>query len=135
MSVLAFSQSRFQHRDMSGINITPLVDVMLVLLIIFMVQSIPRSYAIDLNLSQPGPVQITMPPPRTLLTLGMDGQIRMEGASISLEDLRGELVALKARAPETTLALETSEGADYGLFAQVLVDARNVGFADVALRQ
>ena len=135
MSVSAFSQSRFQHRDMSGINITPLVDVMLVLLIIFMVQSIPKSYAIDLNLSQPGPVQTITPPPRALLTLGVDGQIRMEGASISVEDLRGELGALRARAPETTLALEASGATDYGLFARVLVDARNAGFADVALRQ
>lgn len=134
MSVSAFSQSRFQHRDMNGINITPLVDVMLVLLIIFMVQSFPKAQAIDLNLSQRGPIQTTTPVPRTLLSLGMDGQIRMEGASIAAEDLRGELGALKTRAPETTLALETSEGADYGLFARVLADARNAGFADVALR-
>ncbi len=33
-----------------------------------------------------------------------------------------------------TLALETSAGADYGLFARVLADARNADFADVALR-
>ena len=135
MNVSAFSQSRFQHRDMSGINITPLVDVMLVLLIIFMVQSFPKSQAIDINLSQPGPIQSTTPPPRTLLSLGMDGQILMEGASIGVEELRGELAALKTRAPNTTLALEISEAADYGLFARVLADARNAGFADVALRQ
>ena len=134
MNVSAFAQSRFQHRDMSGINITPLVDVMLVLLIIFMVQSIPKAYAIDLNMSQPGPIQRTMPPPRTLLSLGIDGQIRMEGARIAVEDLRGELNALKTRAPETTLVLETSEAANYGLFAQILADARNAGFNDVALR-
>ena len=134
MGVSAFSQSRFQHRDMCGINITPLVDVMLVLLIIFMVQSIPKSHGIELNLSQAGPIQMTTPPPRTLLSLGMDGQIQMEGASISPADLRGELGALKSRAPNTALALETSEGADYGVFARVLADARNAGFADVALR-
>lgn len=134
MSVSAFSQSRFQHRDMSGINITPLVDVMLVLLIIFMVQSIPKAHAIDLNLSQAGPVKTTTPPPRTLLSLGIDGQIQMEGASIAAKDLRSELGALKTRTPEATLALQTSEGADYGLFARVLADARNAGFSDVALR-
>ncbi len=134
MSVSAFTQSRFEHRDMTGINITPLVDVLLVLLIIFMVQSIPKAQAIDLNLSQAGPVERTTPPPRTLLSLGMDGQIRMEGASIAPEDLRGELGALKARAPGTTLALEASAGADYGVFARVLADTRNAGFADVALR-
>jgi len=135
MSVSAFSQSRVQHRDMSGINITPLVDVMLVLLIIFMVQSIPKAQAISLTLSQPGPVQKTTPPPLTLLVLGTNGMIRMEGASITVEELRGELGALKTRSPETRLALETSEEADYGLFARVLADARNAGFADVALRQ
>ena len=134
MSDSAFTQSRFQHRDMSGINITPLVDVMLVLLIIFMVQSIPKSHALELSLSQSGPVPKTTPPPRTLLSLGTDGQIQMEGASIAPADLRAELGALKARAPQTTLALQTSDGADYGVFARVLADARNAGFADVALR-
>lgn len=59
----------------------------------------------------------------------------MEGASIAAEDLRGELAALKSRTPDTTLALETSEATDYGLFARVLADARNAGFADVALSQ
>lgn len=133
MAVSVFTQSRFQHRDMSGINITPLVDVLLVLLIIFMVQSIPKSQSLDLNLSQ-NTRQAPMPVLRTLVSVGMDGRIRMEGASIAPEDLRGELMALKARTPDTLLALETSDGADYGLFARVLADARNAGFADVALR-
>ena len=133
MAVSVFTQSRFEHRDMSGINITPLVDVMLVLLIIFMVQSIPTSQALDLNLSQ-GRITNNAPQPRTLLSVGMDGRVMLEGASIAPEDLRGELGALKSRAPDTTLAVETSAGADYGLFARVLADARNAGFADVALR-
>jgi biopolymer transport protein ExbD len=134
MAVSVFTQSRFQHRDMSGINITPLVDVMLVLLIIFMVQSIPRDRSLDVALPRVARTHTLVQPPKTLLSVGMDGRIRMEGASIAAEDLRGELVALKTRAPDTTLALETSGGADYGLFARVLADARNAGFADVALR-
>ena len=134
MTVSVFTQSRFRHRDMSGINITPLVDVMLVLLIIFMVQSIPKAQSLDLDLARTALPRTTAPPPRTLLTVGMDGRIRMEGASIAPEDLRGELAALKTRVPDTLLALETSGGADYGLFARVLADARNAGFADVILR-
>ena len=133
MTVSVFTQSRFQHRDMSGINITPLVDVMLVLLIIFMVQAIPTSQSIDLNLSQ-ATHRVLPVPPRTLLSVGIDGRVVLEGASIAPEDLRGELSALKTRAPDTVLTLETSEGVDYGLFARVLADARNAGFADVALR-
>lgn len=134
MAVSVFTQSRFQHRDMSGINITPLVDVMLVLLVIFMMQSFPKAQSIDMALSQVAPPPIIVPPPPTLLSVGMDGRVMMEGASIAPEELRGELVALKTRAPDTRLALETSGGADYGVFARVLADARNAGFADVALR-
>ena len=133
MAGSVFTQSRFQHRDMSGINITPLVDVMLVLLIIFMVQSIPKSNALDVSLSQGRPTSAA-PPPRTMLSVGLDGRILMEGASIAPDDLRGELGALKSRAPDTILSLETNDAADYGLFARVLADARNAGFADVALR-
>lgn len=133
MSVSAFTQSRFEHRDMTGINITPLVDVLLVLLIIFMVQSIPKAQVLDLTLSQSAP-PTAMVAPRTLISVGTDGRIRMKGANIALEDLRGELGALKSRAPQTTLALEASGGADYGLFAKVLTEARNAGFAEVSLR-
>lgn len=133
MASSVFTQSRFQHRDMSSINITPLVDVMLVLLIIFMVQSIPTSQALDVSLSRGGTTHAT-PLPRTLLSVGLDGRIMLEGASIAPADLRGELGALKRRTPDTKLSLEISEGADYGLFARVLADARNAGFADVALR-
>lgn len=133
MTVSVFTQSRFQHRDMSGINITPLVDVLLVLLIIFMMQSLPKSHSLDLALSQAAPPRATPPPPRTLISVEMDGRIRMEGASIALQEVRAELIALKARTPDASLTLETNEGADYGLFARVLADARNAGFADVAL--
>ena len=133
MASTVFTQSRFQHRDMSGINITPLVDVMLVLLIIFMLQSIPKSQALDVSLAQ-GRTTSSAPTPRTLMSVGMDGRIMLEGASIAPEDLRSELGALKRRDPDTKLSLETSQGADYGVFARVLADARNAGFADVALR-
>ena len=133
MTVIAFTQSRFQHRDMAGINITPLVDVMLVLLIIFMVQSIPKSHALDLSLPQANKARPTLTPP-TLLSVAADGRIRMEGARIAPADLRTELAALKTRAPATRLVVEASEGTEYGLFARVLADARNAGFGDVALR-
>ncbi len=133
MASSVFTQSRFQHRDMSGINITPLVDVMLVLLIIFMVQSIPTAQALDVSLPQGRTTSVT-PLTRTLLSVGVDGRIMLEGASIAPQDLRAELGALKRRTPDTRLSLETSAGADYGLFARVLADARNAGFADVALR-
>lgn len=133
MTASVFTQSRFQHRDMSGINITPLVDVLLVLLIIFMMASLPRPQSLDLNVSR-AVDRTTPPPPRTLMSVGVDGRISLEGASIAPSDLPAELTALKARSPETLLALETSEGADYGVFARVLADTRNAGFADVALR-
>lgn len=133
MTVPEFTQSRFQHRDMSGINITPLVDVLLVLLIIFMIRSIRKSQSLDLTLSQPAPPRSIPPSPRTLISVEMDGRIRMEGASIALQEVRAERIAFKARISEASLALETNEGADYTLFAPALSDARSAGFAEVAL--
>ena len=67
---------------MRGINITLLVDVMLVLLIVFLVQSIPKPNGIELNLSHLGPIQTTTPPPRTVRSLGEERQIQIDGASM-----------------------------------------------------
>ena len=136
MAASVFSAPRQAPAAMAGINITPLVDVMLVLLIIFMVQAIPRTQ--DLALTLPGVVppdtQRTPPPPRAVLSIAADGALSLEGIAVSMQDLRAELAAIRQRDPRTLLAVDASDQADYQRFAQTLATARNAGFEDLAIR-
>ena len=135
MAASVFSAPRQAPAAMAGINITPLVDVMLVLLIIFMVQAIPKTQ--DLGLKLPGVVQPdaqSTPPPRAVLSIAADGALSLEGIAVPMQDLRAELAAIRQRDPRTLLAVDASDQADYQRFAQTLATARNAGFEDLAIR-
>ena len=115
---------------MCDINVTPLVDVMLVLLIIFMVTAPILSYPIDIDLPQKS---LTPPPepknPPEPIDLRIDGanQVFWNNSPVPLSALRNMMEAEVERDPnnQPTLQIDTAEEADYGVLAQVLANARN----------
>lgn len=115
---------------MCDINVTPLVDVMLVLLIIFMVTAPILSYPIDIDLPQ----RSTNPPPERLnppdpirLRIDASGQAYWNDSPAPLSALRNMMETEVQRDPtnQPTLEIDTDDGADYGVLAQVLATARN----------
>lgn len=131
--VSAFSESRRPDRDIAQINITPLIDVMLVLLIIFMVAAPALSTRLDLRLPQPAPDTDQRPPPRLTLEVLAGGDYRLAGQSLGRSELQQALSAQAARAPDTVLEIATSGDADYQRFAHALAAARNGGIGNVVL--
>ena len=128
-----FASPRPAHRDMSGINITPLVDVMLVLLVIFMVTMPIRSDTLGLNLPGVGP---PVPKPEPVqLQVQADGSVLLDGTRIELSQLVTELRAQRAQAPEATLSLDSNGEAEYRAFATALAAAREAGYRDIAIRR
>ena len=121
-------------RDIAAINITPLVDVLLVLLIIFMVAAPVLTRRIDLDLPQPGPSR-PQSPATIELRIDASGAIQWNGAAQPVSALEG-LMAVEAqrasaeRAP--LLQIDASGEADYGRVAQVLAAARNAGLDRIA---
>ena len=127
--------SRSAPGDIAGINITPLVDVMLVLLVIFMVTMPIRSEALSLDLPRNSPFP---PPPRpepVQLHVQADGSVLLDGVRVEPAALAAELRARRAQAPEAMLSLDSSGEADYRAFAQALAAARNAGYRDIAIRR
>jgi biopolymer transport protein ExbD len=114
---------------MCDINVTPLVDVMLVLLIIFMVTAPILSYPIDIDLPQ----HSTQPPPERNppdpidLRIDASNQVFWNDSPVPLSALRNMMEAEVERDPnnQPTLQIDTAEEADYGVLAQVLANARN----------
>ena len=115
-----------QDRVLADINITPLVDVMLVLLVIFMIAAPTLSHRIELNLPQPGP---TRPSPTEPIRLRIDqaGQIFWNDSPAPMSALRNMMEQEVQRDPtnQPTLEIDTNDEADYGVLAKVLATARN----------
>ena len=115
---------------MADINVTPLVDVMLVLLIIFMVTAPILSYPIDIDLPQKSvnPPENPKDPPEPIdLRIDGSGQVFWNNSPVPLSALQNMMEAEVQRDPtnQPTLQIDTSLDAEYGILARVLADARN----------
>jgi biopolymer transport protein ExbD len=126
---MAFS-SNSGGGPMADINVTPLVDVMLVLLIIFMVTAPILSYPIDVDLPQKvlnPPPQTKEPPPPIRLRIDASGQVYWNDSPTPLSALKSMMTTEVERDPtnQPTLEVDTNGDADYGVLAKVLAIARN----------
>jgi len=135
MTASVFARPHPQAAAIAGINITPLVDVMLVLLVIFMVTMPIRSESLQLKL--PGTID-SQPLPRpepVQLRVQADGSALLDGVRVELSALTTELRAQHAQAPKAALSLDGSGEAEYRAFAFALAAARNAGYRDIAIRR
>ncbi len=115
---------------MASINVTPLVDVMLVLLIIFMMTAPMLSYPIDIDLPQrslnppPTPVE---PPDPIRLRIDQSGQVFWNDSPTALSGLRTLMTNAVQQDVnnQPTLEVDVNEEADYGVLAKVLAEAKN----------
>jgi biopolymer transport protein ExbD len=126
---MAFS-SNSGGGPMADINVTPLVDVMLVLLIIFMVTAPILSYPIDIDLPQRSvkpPENPKDPPDPIELRIDAAGQVYWNDSPVPLSALRNMMETEVQRDPanQPTLQIDVDNEADYGILAKVLANARN----------
>jgi biopolymer transport protein ExbD len=120
---------------MADINVTPLVDVMLVLLIIFMVTAPALSYQIQVDLPQRTtnpPPQPKDPPEPIRLRIDAGGTITWNNSPIPLKDLQSNLEIEADRTIQPTLEIETDVDAQYETLAKVLSRAKNSGLEKIA---
>lgn len=136
MAASAFPSSRAVPAAIAGINITPLVDVMLVLLVIFMVTMPIRSEVLALDIPQVGPPQPPTPRPEPVrLDVLADGGVMLDGVRLELAVLPAELRAQHSQALTATVSLHSSEAAEYRVFALALAAARAAGYREIAIRR
>lgn len=112
---------------MSEINVTPLVDVMLVLLIVFMVTApllIPQSLGAKLPKTES--VQSPVDRDQVKLLIKPDGTLEIDGKATSDQTLKTTLAA-KADDPKFQLQVEADENLKYGRLAEVMALAQGAG--------
>ena len=125
---------------MADINVTPLVDVMLVLLIIFMVTAPTLSYPIDIDLPQKSlnpPPQVKEPPPPIGLRIDAKGQVYWNEAAQPISALENLMEVEVNRDPQNQpqLEIDTDPNADYGVLAKVLAAAKNANMIKIGFVQ
>jgi biopolymer transport protein ExbD len=124
----------FRDSAVAEINITPLVDVMLVLLVIFMVSAPMVTRPLDASLPQNAPVDLTIKPPSFVLEIGDDGAYRLDGRVLSQQQLGERLQDSIVTDPRTVLTVRATSNADYQRVVTAMAEARDSGVVNIGIQ-
>ncbi len=117
---------------MSEINMTPLVDVMLVLLIIFIITVPVINHAVKLDLPKASSQPQEIKPEKVQVSVRADGSLAWNGESLDADALESRLAASAARQPQPELHLQVDRHAEYDHVARLLAAASRNGLGKVA---
>jgi biopolymer transport protein TolR len=123
------SGSENNKRFMSEINVTPFVDVMLVLLIIFMVTAPMMTQGVDVNLPQTTAKEIktNQDEEPLILTVSKNKDISIQKAVIKLDDLETKLSAILKYRKDKQVLLRADKDVPYGFVVSVMAGAKRAG--------
>jgi len=131
---MAFSATA-RDSAVAEMNITPLVDVMLVLLVIFMVSAPLLTKTVDAALPQVAPPSPeTIKPLQLQLDVGDDGSYRLDGRLLTQSEVGERLAEAAISDPHAVLRVHASSGADYQQVVTALADARNRGIVNLSVQ-
>ena len=130
-------RQKFTSRNfvpMSEINVTPFVDIMLVLLIIFMVAAPLLSVGVEVDLpnTQAKPLAIEKEKPLTL-TIDKQSNVFINEVQIKKEDIRTKLLAIRKERKSDEIYLRASKDIEYQKVASVLALVSNIGYSQISL--
>ncbi len=120
-------------RPMAEINVTPMVDVMLVLLVIFMITAPLLTAGIPVNLPQTKADALSEPTEPLVVTVNGEGKIYLQETEVPLESLVARLQAITANKPDTKIYVRGDKAINYGRVMEVMGLVKSAGFAQVAL--
>ena len=114
-------------REISEINVTPFVDVMLVLLVIFMVTAPMMQQGVDVDLPKTTTQPLRLDQEPLVLTVRKDGRAFLGRQEVALPDLQAKLVAVFGARGDRDLYLRADREAPYGLVVKAIAAARGAG--------
>ncbi|HLI13582.1 MAG TPA: protein TolR [Alphaproteobacteria bacterium] len=118
---------------MSDINVTPMVDVMLVLLIIFMVTAPLLSVGVPVDLPKASAAPITGQDEPLVVSVNAQGNIYLQDTEIPLDGLAARLQAITQNKPDQRIFVRGDRNINYGRVMEVMGALNQAGFRHVAL--
>ena len=115
----------------SEINVTPLVDVMLVLLIIFMITAPMMNTGVSLELPQVAAQNVEDPEGKLVLSIAKDNKIFLGGTQVTWKDLEAKLKTNERVQKESSLYIEADTHLQYGVVITAMALAKNAGVEHV----
>jgi biopolymer transport protein TolR len=130
---MAFSSGGGGKSAVSDINVTPLVDVMLVLLIIFMVSAPMMQTGIDVDLPAAQAPQVTVDEEKLLLTVTKDNKVYLGRDEVPFDRLEPTLLANERMQREKELYVQADETVPYGFVVKVIAIVKKAGITKLGL--
>ena len=116
-----------QNKAMAEINVTPLVDVMLVLLIIFMVTAPMLSMGIDVNLPRVKSKSVDVAEEKLVLTINEAKEIYLNKTKLPLGEINSKLEAIFSNRIDREVFLRADKNVPYGFVVEVMSEIRKAG--------
>ena len=118
---------------LAEINVTPLVDVMLVLLIVFMISAPLMQQGIQVDLPKANAASLSEVPDQLVLVVTRSKQISINGNSVEQGTLRPKLEAVVSAKPTVEVVIQADQTVPYGFIAQVMAEVKRARINRVVL--
>ena len=122
-----------RHQPMSEINVTPFVDVMLVLLIIFMVAAPLLTVGVPIDLPETQANALNSDTQPITVSVNPDGQVFIQDTEVTVEEVVPRLEAIAQTGYEERIYVRGDQNADYGTVMRVMARISAAGFNNMGL--
>ena len=132
-NITGYRQRNQRYRAMSEINVTPFVDVMLVLLVVFMITAPLMSVGVPVELPKSEAASINTPDEPLVVSINARAEIFIQETPVLLENLSARLAAVTGANPDTRIYVRGDKSIDYGKVMEVMGRISAAGYNKVSL--
>ena len=129
---MAFQLGEDNDAGMTEMNLIPLIDIMLVLMIIFLVTATVANPSIPLTLPKTTADIVNLPPEKVQVSINANGDVAWDDQVISLEELEKRFAEAGQAPRQPTVILKADKESRYDTVAQVMSRASEAGLSDIA---
>ena len=133
MAMSNSGRGRGRYKPLAEINVTPLVDVMLVLLIVFMVAAPLMTSGVNVDLPKASAAPLAQDSEPLTVSVNAEGKIYLQETELALTDLAPKLQAISENKLDRRIFVRGDRGITYGRIMEVMATITQGGFTKVAL--